>query len=216
MVYNLGEQQTLLNTFIEEIRNKDTQTDAMRFRQNMERVGMVFAYEISKRLEYKKTEVQTPLGEAQMDLPQNKIVIGTILRAGLPMHNGMLSFFDKAENLFVSAYRKYGKDNSFDIQIEYISAPDLTGKTVILCDPMLATGSSMVLAYRAMLEKGKPAHVHIVSLIASNEGLEYCRTMLPKTNVSIWLGAIDDELTVKGYIVPGLGDAGDLAFGNKS
>ena len=158
--------------------------------------------------------VTTPLGEAPCQLPIEQPVLATILRAGLPLHNGLLNYFDRADNAFISAYRKHHKDDSFEIEIEYLSSPSITGRVLILSDPMLATGSSMVLAYKAMLQKGTPSHIHVVSAIGSNEGVEYVKKHLPK-NTTIWIGAIDEELTAQAYIVPGLGDAGDLAFGGK-
>lgn len=211
----LGNQNSLLNRFIAELRNVEVQNDAMRFRKNLERCGEIFAYELSKELNYQPEKIQTPLGIADMQLPSDTLVLATILRAGLPLHQGMLNYFDDAQNAFISAYRKYDKDGTFRIQFEYISCPDIEGKTLILIDPMLATGASMLLAYKALLEKGKPAHTHIVSVIASKDGVDYMKRNLSKTDVTMWLGAVDDELTVKSYIVPGLGDAGDLAYGTK-
>ncbi len=187
----------------------------MRFRRNLERISEIFAYEVSKELEYKSVQAQTPLGTAEMQIPVNGIVVASIMRAGLPMHNGFLNYFDHAENAFISAYRKYSKDGTFNIQFEHLSCPTIDNKTLIIADPMLATGSSMVLAYNALLERGTPKHTHIVSIIASKEGVEYTRKNLMNKNVTLWLGATDDELTVKSYIVPGLGDAGDLAYGSK-
>jgi len=215
MIKNIGEKNSLLNYFISEIRDKDIQRDSMRFRKNLERIGEVFAYEISKNLEYSEKTVQTPLGISNMLIPAEKIVLATILRAGLPLHQGMLNYFDKSENAFISAFRKYHKDGSFDIQFEYLSSPDLEDKVVILSDPMLATGASIVVAYNGLIERGLPKHTHIVSIIASKEGLEYVEKMLSNHNITIWIAAIDDELTAKAYIVPGLGDAGDLAYGDK-
>jgi len=216
MVHILGEENSIFNQFIAEIRDADIQTDSMRFRRNLERIGEIFAYEISKKLDYQPMEVQTPLGVANMKLQKSKIVLSTVLRAGLPMHQGFLNYFDDAENAFITAYRKYHKDNSFDIKIGYLSSPDLEGKTLILSDPMLASGSSLVLAYKNLMEKvSKPAHTHIVTAISSREGLEFMQSELKKEKVTFWCGAIDDELTAKAYIVPGLGDAGDLAFGSK-
>ncbi|MBI9067737.1 MAG: uracil phosphoribosyltransferase [Salinivirgaceae bacterium] len=215
MVNNLGENNSLLNQYISEIRDQVIQQDRMRFRKNLERVGEIFAYEISKNLSYKKTEVQTPLGIAEVPILEEQPVIASILRAGLPLHQGFLNYFDKAENAFISAYRKYEKDGTFQIKFEHISGPALAGKDVILVDTMLATGSSMVMAYKALLQKGKPRHTHIVAIISSKEGIEYTQKHLGEKNISIWTGAIDDELTVKSYIVPGLGDAGDLAYGDK-
>lgn len=216
MINNLGDQNSILNRFIAEIRDEVIQQDSMRFRRNMERAGEVFAYEISKSLEYKKKEIRTPLGIAEVPLPDSQIVLATILRAGLPIHQGLLNYFDTAENAFVSAYRIYEKDGTFQIRFEHISAPSIQRKVVILSDPMIATGSSVVMAYHALLEKGNPAHVHIVTLIASKEGIEYVRKKIPARKTTIWVGAVDDELTSRAYIVPGLGDAGDLAYGSKT
>ncbi len=215
MINILGNQNSLLNQYIAEIRDVELQKDSMRFRRNMERLGEIFAYEISKHLEWQEKEVITPLGEANCKILKKQPVIGTILRAGLPMHGGILNFFDQAENAFISAYRKPHKNGSFTIQIEYASCPELDDKILILSDPMLATGASMVLTYKELLQKGKPAHTHIVSILASVEGVEYVKKHLPSGSFTMWLGAVDDELTAKAYIVPGLGDAGDLAFGNK-
>ncbi len=215
MVINLGKSNSLFNQFISEIRDQTIQTDSMRFRRNLERVGEIFAYEISKKMEYIKTEVSTPLGIAKMEVLKDQPVIASILRAGLPLHHGVLNYFDRSENAFISAYRKYRKDGTFQIKFEHISCPPINDKEIILVDPMMATGASMVLAYKAMLQKGTPKHTHIVSIIASKEGIEHLQNNLVGKNVTIWAGAIDDELTVKSYIVPGLGDAGDLAFGGK-
>lgn len=215
MVVNLGENNSLFNQFLAEIRDKDIQKDSLRFRKNLERVGELFAYEISKNFDYKPTNITTPLGIAKMSVFTEQPVIASILRAGLPLHNGMLNYFDRGENAFISAYRKYKKDGTFQINFEHISGPSIEGKNLIIVDPMLATGSSMVLAYKALLEKGKPKSTFIVSVIASKEGIEYVQKHIGEKNISIWVGAIDDELTVKSYIVPGLGDAGDLAYGEK-
>jgi uracil phosphoribosyltransferase len=215
MIHILGNQNSLLNQYIAEIRDVEIQKDSLRFRKNMERLGEIFAYEISKHLAWQDKQVITPLGEAQCKVLKQQPVIGTILRAGLPMHNGILNFFDQAENAFISAYRKPHKNGSFTIQVEYASCPSLDDKTLILSDPMLATGGSMVLTYKELMSKGKPAHTHIVSILSSSEGVEYVKKNLPTSNYTLWLGAIDDELTAKAYIVPGLGDAGDLAYGNK-
>ena len=187
----------------------------MRFRRNLERLGEVFAYEISKTLSFKMQEVSTQLGIKKTYQLSKEVVLATILRAGLPLHQGVLNYFDRAQNAFISAYRKHHKDNSFEIAIEYLSSPDLDGKILILTDPMLATGSSMVLAFKGLLSKGTPKHIHIVAAIASKEGLQYVEKNMPE-NTTIWVGAVDDELTVQSYIVPGLGDAGDLAYGVKS
>lgn len=206
---------SILSQFISELRNIEVHSDSMRFRRNLERIGEIFAYEISKKLKYESKNITTPLGELEMMVPTNNVVVSSILRAGLPLHNGLLGYFDKAENAFISAFRKYHKDGSFDIQFGYLSAPDINNKTLILSDPMLATGSSMVLAYKSMLKRGTPIHTHIVSVIASKEGVEYLKKNIPDNNYTLWLGAVDDELTAKSFIVPGLGDAGDLAFGAK-
>lgn len=213
-INNLGAENSIFNQFIAEIRNIDVQGDSMRFRRNCERLGEIFAYEISKTLDYQSQEITTPLGVADMKLPTEQPVLATILRAGLPLHQGLLNYYDGAGNAFVSAYRKHHKDGSFVIEAEYMASPDLTDKTVILSDPMLASGASMVEIYKLLLEKGKPKKLHIVTLIASVEGLEFVKKRLPE-DTTIWVGAIDDELTAQSYIVPGLGDAGDLAFGAK-
>ncbi len=212
----LDRQNTVLNRFIAEMRDVRTQGDRMRFRRNLERCGEITAYEISKRLAYTTQTVETPLGEAAVALPDERIVIATILRAGIPYHQGFLNYFDGASNAFVSAFRKYGKDGTFKVKVEYVSCGDLEGKTLILVDPMLATGTSTVLTYKALIEKGgTPAHTHVASIIASEEGVAYVRQHLPDRDVTIWCGAVDEELTVKSYIIPGLGDAGDLAYGDK-
>lgn len=215
MTYILGEENSVFNTFLAQIRDKNVQNNRQLFRKNMERVGEIFAYELSKKLSFETQNIETPLGELTMNKINNQLVLATILRAGLPMHQGLLNYFDDAENAFISAYRKYGKDGSFKINIEYLSAPDLTAKTLIISDPMLATGASMVLAYKALLEQGIPQHTHIVSIIASKEGVDYLHKNIDPKKYTLWLGAVDDELTAKSYIVPGLGDAGDLAYGSK-
>lgn len=214
-VVNLGEKNSILNQFIAELRDKVIQKDSMRFRRNLERIGEIFAYEVSKTLDYTPCEVTTPLGIAQCNLPEKDILVATILRAGLPLHTGILNFFDKAQNAFIAAYRKYGKDNKFTIQVEYASSPNPEGKILILADTMLATGSSVVLAYQKICEMGEPRHTHLVCPIASDYSLGYLSKCLPHKRVTLWVGAIDEELTNKSYIVPGLGDAGDLAFGDK-
>lgn len=215
MLINLGEQNSIFNEFLSEIRNKNVQTDSLRFRKNLERVSEIFSYEISKKLNFATKDITTPLGCTKMSVLSEQPVIASIMRAGLPMHQGFLNYFDKAQNAFISAYRKYKKDGTFQINFEHISGPSVEGKILIIADPMLATGSSMVLAYKALLEKGTPKHTHIVSIIASKEGVEYIRKQVGEKNISLWVGAIDDELTVRSYIVPGLGDAGDLAYGEK-
>jgi uracil phosphoribosyltransferase len=214
MVHNLSLQNSLINQFVAELRDVNIQNDRMRFRKNLERIGEIFAYEISKTITFEVKEITTPLGIANVPVIKDQPIVGTILRAGLPLHYGILNYFDQADNAFVSAYRKHHKDGSFDIKLEYIGSPDLAGRTLILCDPMLATGSSMVMTYKAMLEKGVPSHTHIVCALASIQGIEYVKRNLPE-NVTIWAAAIDEELTAQSYIVPGLGDAGDLAFGSK-
>ena len=213
MLYNLSETPSIANYFISELRDSKIQKDSMRFRRNLERLGEIFAFEISKKMDFIEKETETPLGIATNQVPMDKVVLGTILRAGLPMHQGMLNYFDRAENAFISAYRQHHKDGSFEIKIEYVSCPNLEGKTVIIADPMLATGASMSLAIKALLKNGNPKEIHIVVAIASTEGIRYIRRKHP--NVQIWTGACDEELTAKSYIVPGLGDAGDLSFGAK-
>jgi len=216
MIQILGNQNSVFNQFIAEIRDEKTQADPLRFRANIERISMIFAYEISKRLTFINKEVITSLGVAETPVLSDQVVIASILRAGLPMHQGMLTIFDKAENAFISAYRKYNKNEEFQIKVEYTSSPQLDDKILILNDPMLATGASMALSYKELLHFGRPRHTHIVSIIASAEGVEYIKRKLAPGDYTLWLGAIDDELTAQSYIVPGLGDAGDLAFGKKT
>ena len=215
MVNILSSQNSLLNLFIAEMRDETIQKDSMRFRRNMERIGEIMAYEISKHLKYETKEITTPLGISNMNLPILPIVNATILRAGLPLHQGILNYFDTAENAFISAHRKYHNDASFTIQFEHLSGPSIKDKILILSDPMLASGASMEIAYKALIERGKPKHTHIVTIIASNQGINYVKKHIPMKDVTIWAGDVDDELTVKSYIVPGLGDAGDLAYGSK-
>lgn len=214
MVVELGKQNSLLNQFLSELRDVTVQNDRMRFRRNLERIGEIFAYEISKKLEWEMRDFTTPLGVAQMPVLKEQPVVGTILRAGLPLHQGILNYFDKADNAFISAFRKHHKDGTFDVQVEYLASPELTDKYLILTDPMLATATSMVLTFQALMTRGRPRHTHVVAVVASTAGVEYARKHLPE-NVTLWVGAIDEELTAQSYIVPGLGDAGDLAFGNK-
>ncbi len=214
-IVNLGETNSVLNRFITELRDINIQKDSMRFRRNLERIGEVFAYEISKTLEYSEVETTTPLGISKSQLPNNDVLIASILRAGLPLHDGILNYFDQAQNAFIAAYRKYGKDNKFKIQIEYASTPSPENKVLILADTMLATGASIVLTYNKILEIAEPMHTHIVCPIASEFGVGYLSKNLPHKRVTLWVGAIDQELTNKSYIVPGLGDAGDLAYGDK-
>lgn len=214
-INNLSQKNTVFNQFMAEIRDINIQKDSMRFRRNLERVGEIMAYEISKTLAYEGLSVTTQLGVSNCKVPVEQPVLATILRAGLPLHRGLLNYFDKAENTFISAYRIHHEDDdTFDVEVEYIASPDLQGKTVILCDPMLATGSSMVLAYKALLERGAPAHIHVATVIASQQGLQFVEKHLP-VETTVWAGDIDNELTPRSYIVPGLGDAGDLAYGNK-
>ena len=214
-IINLGEQNSIFNHFIREIRDVNIQKDSMRFRRNIERIGEVFAYEISRKMEYENQEITTPLGISIESLMIEKPVLATILRAGLPLHQGLLNYFDRSDNCFISAFREHKKGGSFEIKIEYMSSPSLEGKTVVLCDPMLASGNSMVLAIKALLSKGKPKHIHIVAVIASAEGIQYLKENTPFRNCTLWLGAQDSEMTSQSYIVPGLGDAGDLAYGQK-
>lgn len=216
MLHILDKENTILNRFIAELRDVNIQRDSMRFRRNLERVGEIMAYEISKTFDYRKTVVETPLGEAEISLSSDQVVIATILRAGLPFHQGFLNYFDNASNAFVSAFRKYSKDGTFNVNVEYISCGDLSGKTLILVDPMLATGKSLVLTYKALVEHGGiPKHTHVAAVISSIEGINYAKKYMSKATTTIWSGAVDEEMTVKSYIVPGIGDAGDLAYGEK-
>jgi uracil phosphoribosyltransferase len=215
MVHILSQKNSIFNQYIAELRDITIQKDSMRFRRNLERMGEIMSYEISKTLDYQTKETTTPLGIAETSHLVDQPVIATILRAGLPMHIGVLNYFDRAHNAFISAYRRHHKDNTFDIHVEYVSSPNIDDKVLILCDPMIATGGSIVLAYKAILAKGTPKHVHIISAISSREGVDYVKANLATKNVTIWCGAIDEELTAHSYIVPGLGDAGDLAFGEK-
>jgi len=214
-IINLGNQNSIFNHFISEIRDINIQNDSMRFRRNIERIGELFAYEISKEFEYEDKNITTPLGISIERLIKNKPVLSTILRAGLPFHQGFLNYFDSSDNAFISAYRKHKKGGDFEIKIEYMSSAELENKTVILCDPMLASGSSMILAMQALLSQGKPKHIHIVAIIASTEGINYVKENIPTQNCTLWIGAEDEEMTSQSYIVPGLGDAGDLSFGKK-
>jgi uracil phosphoribosyltransferase len=213
MIINLSQQHSLISNWVAELRDTTIQTDRMRFRRNLERIGEVAAYEISKVLPFIEKEIQTPLGIAEHKVLKEQPVLATILRAGLPLHQGLLNFFDRADNAFISAYRKHNKDGSFEISLDYVSCPELEGRVVIISDPMLATGSSLVKTIHFLKAEGKPREIHIVAAIACTVGIEYVKREEP--SVTIWCGDIDDELTAKGYIVPGLGDAGDLAFGTK-
>jgi uracil phosphoribosyltransferase len=213
MVINLSEHHSLVSNWVGELRDTQIQTDRMRFRRNLERIGEVAAYEISKSMEWKEREITTPLGIANVKVLAQQPVLGTILRAGMPMHQGLLNYFDQADNAFISAYRKHHRDGSFEISLDYVSCPNLESRVLILADPMLATGSSLVKTIQHLRDEGIPSEVHIVCAIACAVGIEYVHRNEPK--VKIWCGAIDEELTAKSYIVPGLGDAGDLAYGAK-
>ena len=213
MIVNLSETNSIANRFIAELRDANIQKDRMRFRRNLERIAEIMAYEISKRLTYQTVEVETQLGLAKVSLPYQRIVLATIFRAGIPMHQGMLNYFDNAESAFVSAYRRNHKDGAFEIALEYISCPNLDDCILIVTDPMLATGASMQLAIEELLKFGLPSQIFVVTAIVSAQGVNYIRRSVP--NASIWMGAQDEELTAKSYIVPGLGDAGDLAYGAK-
>ena len=211
----LVKQRSVVSHFIAELRDIEVQKDPMRFRRNLERIGEVVALEISRTMEYDTAEVTTPLGVAETHSLREQPVLATILRAGLPLHQGMLNYFDRADSAFVSAYRKHRKgEDAFDIEVEYLSSPSLEGRVVVLCDPMLATGRSMVLVQKALLRLGRPKALHVVAAIASAEGMEYAKRHLP-SGTRFWIGAIDEEMTAQAYIVPGLGDAGDLAYGAK-
>jgi len=213
-IYNFSEYSSLYNKFLSELRDSQVQKDSMRFRKNLERIGEITAYEISKKLAYQTLTTNTPLGVSQTDAPKDNLVLATILRAGLPLHTGLLNYFDSAENCFISAYRKHSNANDFEVEIEYLASPSIEGKVVLLSDTMLASGQSMVLAYNALLKKGNPAKIHIVSVIGSQKGIDLVSENFPD-NTTLWIGGIDPKMTTQSYIVPGLGDAGDLAFGEK-
>jgi len=216
IIHNLGTNGSILNQFIAEVRDVDIHNDRMRFRRNVERIGEIIAYEISKTLNYRTVEIQTPLGVQPVLVPCDSIVLATILRAGLPFHQGFLSYFDAADNAFISASRKYNEDHSaFTIELGYLSSPSIEGKTLIIIDPMLATGSSLDLSYQILLKRGMPAKIHVACVIASQYGIEAATRIFPDGKTTIWTGAIDPDLNDKAYIVPGLGDAGDLAYGEK-
>lgn len=214
-VIDFAKQDSLVSQYMMELRNVDIQHDMLRFRRNLERIGEIMSYEISRTLDYKTETIQTPLASCQCRVIGDDVVLATIFRAGLPFHQGFLNFFDHAENAFVSAYRKYKEKENFDVFIEYIASPDLNGKTLILVDPMLATGASMELSYRALLTKGTPARIHVASVIASQAAVDYVKSTFPEDKTTLWVGAVDPEINSHSYIVPGLGDAGDLAFGTK-
>ncbi len=214
MIHTISKEASILNTFLAEIRSIEIQKDPMRFRKNMERIAEILGYELSKQLIYQEQQVTTPLGQAKIDLPKEEILLATILRAGLSMHQGLLNYFDHAESAFISAYRKHTTAEEFEIYVEYMATPNLDGKTWIISDPMLATGSSMITVYKAMLRQGNPKRIFIVSAIATPQAIAYIKKHLPE-NTEIFVAAIDEELTAQSYIVPGLGDAGDLAYGEK-
>ena len=215
-VINLENTPSLVSRFMRELRDTSIQSDPLRFRRNLERIGEIMAYEISKRLEYHEEEITTPLRATKAKEISDKIVLATILRAGLPFHHGFLNYFDKADNAFVSAYRRYReKGDKFDVVVEYLASPDIEGKTLILVDPMLATGTSMELGYQAILQNGNPAKIHVAAVIASQQAVDYMVKVMPEDKTTVWCAAIDPEINSHSYIVPGLGDAGDLAFGVK-
>lgn len=215
IIHHIRENNSILNKFIAEIRDVSIQKDSLRFRRNIERIGEVLGYELSKFVRYNNKSIITPLGIKNIPLPANKIVICSILRAGLPLHQGLLNYFDDSENAFISAYRYHpNQDNNFEIKVEYFAAPSLKGKTLLLADPMLATGQSLVAVYEAIKKQRVIDDIHIVAIIASTEGINFIKSHFPE-QTHLWIAAIDDELDSKGYIVPGLGDAGDLAFGSK-
>lgn len=215
-VIEFGKQNTIINNFVAELRNVEVQGDRMRFRKNLERIGELMAYEISKTFDYETVNVTTPLGEKEMSIIVDQPVLATIMRAGLPLHQGFLNVFDKADNAFIAAYRKYDKNEDFEIRIEYYSAANIDRRVLILVDPMLATGSSLVQCLDGLLhDEEKPSKLHLVAVIASAEGVDYVKKKLSRYDATLWVGDIDDELTAKAYIVPGLGDAGDLAYGEK-
>lgn len=215
MVNNLGKENSIFNKFMLELREVSIQGDSLRFRRNLQRLGEIFAYEISKTFDYFPQDVTTSLGHLVMQQPADKPVLATILRAGLPLHQGLLNYFDKADSAFVSAFRKYSKDEKFTISLDYVSSPSIQNRVLIISDPMLATGGSLVASLKGLLEKGTPKHIHIVCALASDVGIAFVKKNFSRKNLTFWVGAIDDELTAKAYIVPGLGDAGDLAFGEK-
>lgn len=213
-IHNLSDNVSVLNKFLAEIRDEEIQKDSMRFRKNIERIGEILSYEMSKSLSYIPKTITTPLGEKTIDLISEKLVICSVLRAGLTLHNGLLNYFDDAENAFISAYRKHTNAHNFTIEVDYLASPSFDNKTLILADPMLATGRSLTETYQALLKNGTPKSVHIVAVIGSSQGIEYLKSRFPK-NTHLWIATIDEKLDEKGYIIPGLGDAGDLAFGPK-
>jgi uracil phosphoribosyltransferase len=215
LIHSLGEENSLLNKFVAEIRDVQIQGDSMRFRRNIERIGEILGYELSKTLNYKNQKVETPLGTKEMYLPTDDLVLCSVLRAGLPLHQGLLNYFDSAENAFISAYRHHrGDEDAFEVIVKYFAAPSLENKTLVLTDPMLATGKTLENVLKALKNYGTPKQIHIVSVIGSQSGIERIKTVFPK-NTQLWIAAIDTQLNSKGYIIPGIGDAGDLAFGEK-
>lgn len=215
IIHHFGEGNSLLNQFVSEIRDVDIQKDAMRFRRNIERIGEILSYELSKVLNYNRKTIQTPFGAKEMSLPKDRLVLCSVLRAGIPLHQGLLNYFDGAENAFISAYRYHkGDEDDFEVIVKYFAAPALQGKTLVLTDPMLATGKTLENVLKALKQHGEPEQIHIISVIGSKDGIEHIKKVFPK-NTQLWIAAIDDDLTAKGYILPGLGDAGDLAFGEK-
>jgi uracil phosphoribosyltransferase len=214
IVNNISQESSILNTFIAEIRDKNVQQDRMRFRRNIERIGEVLAYEMSKSFTNNIKNIQTPLGVKAMDIVQDDIVVCSILRAGIPLHSGFLNYFDNAENAFISAYRKHTSENDFEIVVEYLASPSIAGKTLLLVDPMLATGQSMVAVYKSLLKLGTPKNIHIAAVIGAQQGVDFVAENFPK-ETTLWIATVDEKLNEKGYIVPGLGDAGDLSFGTK-
>lgn len=215
IVHSLGEGNSLLNKFVAEIRDANIQLDSMRFRRNIERIGEILGYELSKTLDYRNQTVETPLGTKEMSMPIDDLVLCSVLRAGLPLHQGLLNYFDNAENAFISAYRHHrGDEDAFEVIVKYFAAPSLENKTLILTDPMLATGKTLENVLNALKDHGKPKQIHIISVIGSQSGIDHIKTVFPK-NTQLWIAAIDTQLNSKGYIVPGIGDAGDLAFGVK-
>lgn len=214
-IINFAEHNSLISQYMTEMRDVNIQKDMLRFRRNLERVGEMMAYEISKTLDYRTVETLTPLDVAKTSVIDSQVVLATIFRAGVPFHQGFLNYFDNAQNAFVSAYRKYKEKENFDVCIEYLASPRLDGKTLVLADPMLATGASMELSYRALLTKGNPAQIHVASVIASRQAVDYICEKFPEDRTTVWIGAIDEHINAHSYIVPGLGDAGDLAYGVK-
>ena len=214
-VINLGQKNSVFNNFINQIRDIKIQQDSMRFRRNLERIGEVFAYEISKELDYDIQNITTPLGSATSSLIKDQLVLATILRAGLPLHQGFLNYFDNSESAFISAYRNHETEEDFNIKVEYLSMPNINGKVLVIVDPMIATGQSFISSLNSILKKGNPKYIHIVGVIASKDGIEYLQNNISFNNCSLWVGNTDPHLNSRSYIVPGLGDAGDLAYGEK-